>query len=108
MNSIQQSVIKHEIGLLNLATELGNVSRACKVMVFFHDTFYRHQATIETGGIEALIDANRRKPNLKNRVEEAMETAVTAFSLETLFTLSIQQRKRKTLPTPLTVSTFQG
>gem|GEM_PF-2265750 len=35
MNSIQQSVIKHEIGLLNLATELGNVSRACKVMVFF-------------------------------------------------------------------------
>jgi len=73
MNSIQQSVIKHEIGLLNLATELGNVSRACKVMVFFHDTFYRRQATIETGGIEALIDANRRKPNLKNRVEEAME-----------------------------------
>lgn len=32
MSSVPQSVIKHKVGLLNLATELGNVSRACKVM----------------------------------------------------------------------------
>lgn len=29
-----------------------------------------------------LIDANRRKPNPKNRAEEATEMAVTAFVLE--------------------------
>jgi len=34
MSSFQQNVIKHKIGLLNLAAELGNVSRACKVMGF--------------------------------------------------------------------------
>jgi hypothetical protein len=34
MRSFPQNVIKHKVGLLNLATELGNVSRACKVMVF--------------------------------------------------------------------------
>ena len=34
MSSVQQNVIKHKIGLLNLAAELGNVSRACKVMGF--------------------------------------------------------------------------
>ena len=82
MSSFQQNVIKHKIGLLNLATELGNISRACKVMGFSRDTFYRYQAAVETGGVEALIDANRRKPNIKNRVEEATEAAVTAFALE--------------------------
>ena len=82
MSSIQQNVIKHKVGLLNLAAELGNVSRACKVMGFSRDTFYRYQAAIETGGVDALIDANRRKPNHKNRIEEASESAVTAFALE--------------------------
>ena len=82
MSSVQQNVIKHKVGLLNLAAELGNVSRACKVMGFSRDTFYRYQAARETGGVEALIDANRRKPNPKNRIEEVAETAVTAFALE--------------------------
>ena len=82
MSSFQHNVIKHKIGLLNLAAELGNVSRACKVMGFSRDTFYRYQAAVETGGVDALIDANRRKPNIKNRVEEATEAAVTAFALE--------------------------
>ena len=82
MSSFHQNIIKHKIGLLNLAAELGNVSRACKVMGFSRDTFYRYQAAVEAGGVEALIDANRRKPNIKNRVEEATEAAVTAFALE--------------------------
>ena len=82
MSSVQQNVIKHKVGLLNLAAELGNVSRACKVMGFSRDTFYRYQAAVAEGGVDALIDANRRKPNPKNRVEEATETAVAAFALE--------------------------
>lgn len=72
----------NKISLLNLAAELGNVSRACKVMGFSRDTFYGYQAAVESGGVDALIDANRRKPNPKNRVEEAAETAVAAFALE--------------------------
>lgn len=43
MSSVPQNVIKHKVGLLNLAAELGNVSRACKVMGFSRDTFYRYQ-----------------------------------------------------------------
>ncbi|KXK37265.1 MAG: integrase catalytic subunit [Nitrosomonas europaea] len=82
MSSVHHKIIKHKIGLLNLAAELGNVSRACKVMGFSRDTFYRYQAAVETGGVEALIDANRRKPNIKNRVEEATEAAILAFALE--------------------------
>jgi transposase InsO family protein len=82
MSSVPQNVIKHKVGLLNLAAELGNVSRACKVMGFSRDTFYRYQSAMASGGVDALIDANRKKPNLRNRVEAATETAVAAFAIE--------------------------
>ena len=35
---------------------------------------------MKSGGIDVLIDANRRKPNPWNRVEEAIEMAVAASS----------------------------
>ena len=80
MSSVPQNVIKHKIGLLNLAAELGNVSRACKVMGFSRDTFYRYQSAMAAGGVDALIDTNRKKPNLRNRLEEATEAAVKCSS----------------------------
>jgi hypothetical protein len=82
MSSLNQNVIRHKIGLLNLATELGNVSKACKVMGLSRDTFYRYQNAVAEGGVEALFDSNRRKPNPKNRVEEATESAVLAYATE--------------------------
>lgn len=104
MSSFQQNVIKHKVGLLNLAAELGNVSRACKVMGFSRDTFYRYQNAVAEGGVEALLDANRRKPNPKNRVEEATEAAVTAFALEQpafgQFRVSNELRKRGIFVSP--------
>ncbi|TWC43782.1 hypothetical protein FBY04_1586 [Pseudomonas sp. SJZ080] len=30
MNVVNQPIVKHKLGLLNLAEELGNVSQACK------------------------------------------------------------------------------
>jgi len=38
MNLVNQSVIKHKMGLLNLAEELQNISQACRVMSVSHDT----------------------------------------------------------------------
>ena len=75
-------IIQNKIGLLRLAEELGNVSRACKVMGVSRDTFYRYQELVEEGGIENLIEKTRRKPNLKNRIDEVSEEAVVAFALE--------------------------
>ncbi|REL24206.1 helix-turn-helix domain-containing protein, partial [Thalassotalea euphylliae] len=75
-------IIKHKAGLLNLAEELGNVSRACKVMGVSRDTFYRYQELAEDGGIDALIDKSRRKPNIKNRVDEKTEKAVMDYAIE--------------------------
>ncbi len=77
-----ERIVKHKIGLLNLAEELSNVSRACKIMGLSRDTFYRYKATVGNGGIDALIDKNRSKPNTKNRVEEMTEVAVIAYAVE--------------------------
>ena len=59
-----------------MAKELGNVSKACQVMGYSRDTFYRYKSAVEEGGVEALFERTRRKPNLANRVDEATEQAV--------------------------------
>lgn len=82
MINSNEKIIKHKVGLLNLAEELGNVSQACKVMGLSRDTFYRYKSAVEDGGVEALLDQNRRKPNLKNRVEPAIEQIVLEYALE--------------------------
>ena len=75
-------IIKHKAGLLNLAEELGNVSKACKVMGVSRDTFYRYQELVADGGIDNLIDKSRRKPNTKNRVDDVTEKAVIEYAIE--------------------------
>ena len=82
MYECTQKIIRNKVGLLNLAEELGNVSKACKVMGLSRDTFYRYKAAVEDGGVDALIDKNRRQPNLKNRVDEVTEKAVLEFALD--------------------------
>lgn len=82
MATFNQNAIKHKLGLLNLAAELGNVSKACRMMGFSRDTFYRYQKAKDEGGVEALFDASRKKPNLKNRVDEATEQAVVDFAYD--------------------------
>jgi len=77
-----EKIIKHKLGLLNLADELGNVSRACSVMGMSRDTFYRYKNAVEEGGIDALIEKNRRKPNIQNRVDARIEEAVVNFAID--------------------------
>lgn len=75
-------ITKHKVGLLNLAEELQNVSRACKVMGVSRDTFYRYQELVESGDVYALINKSRRVPNLKNRVDDHIEQAVLDFAIQ--------------------------
>lgn len=82
MSVVNQSIIKHKMGLLNLAQELDNVSQACRLMGVSRDTFYRVKEAKETGGMEALLHKDRRKANLKNRVDETIERAVLEFAFE--------------------------
>ncbi|RUS65986.1 hypothetical protein CUZ56_02342 [Saezia sanguinis] len=75
-------IIKHKVGLLNLAEELHNVSRACKVMGVSRDTFYRYKELADQGGVDSLINRSKRVPNLKNRVDDQTEQAVVTYAID--------------------------
>ena len=75
-------VIRNKLGLLNLAQELKNVSQACKMLGYSRDTFYRYRDLVDEGGEIALHDKSRRKPNLKNRIDNAIETSVVQMAFD--------------------------
>ncbi len=82
MGNIANKVLKPKLGLLELAKQLGNVSKACKVMGYSRDTFYRYQEMYENGGELALQEISRKKANPKNRVPEHIEQAVITIATQ--------------------------
>jgi transposase InsO family protein len=81
--TIEKKVARRKLSLLQLATELGNVSRACQVMGYSRQQFYEIRRNFQTYGADGLLD---RLPGAKgphpNRVSEAVEQAILAHSLE--------------------------
>ncbi len=72
--------IERKLELLKLAEQLGSVSAACRSLGVSRDTFYRARQAFAGGGLEALKNISRKKPNLKNRVSPEIERAVIELS----------------------------
>ncbi len=78
-----QKVARRKLSLLDLAQDLGNVSKACKVMGYSRQQFYEIRRNYQTYGAEGLID---RLPGAKgphpNRVAKEVEEAVLAHAMD--------------------------
>jgi transposase InsO family protein len=79
----QDKIARRKLSLLELASELKNVSKACKLTGYSRQQFYEIRRNFQTYGSQGLLD---RLPGTKtahpNRVEEAVEKAILEHSLE--------------------------
>ncbi len=79
----QDKVTRRKLSLLELASDLKNVSKACKLTGYSRQQFYEIRRNFQLYGSQGLID---RLPGPKgphpNRVEEAVEKAILEHSLE--------------------------
>lgn len=78
-----EKVARRKLSLLELAQDLQNVSKACKVMGYSRQQFYEIRRNYQTFGSEGLLD---KLPGAKgphpNRVSEEIEKAILDHSLD--------------------------
>ncbi|MHC5040144.1 MAG: IS481 family transposase [Planctomycetota bacterium] len=78
----QSKLAMAKMNLLNLAEFLKNVSEACRINGVSRQHFYDIKKAYEEGGLEALKEKTRRKPNLKNRIAPEIEKEVVTIAVE--------------------------
>lgn len=79
----EKKIARRKLSLLELAGELGNVSKACQVMGYSRQQFYEIRRNFQTFGAEGLLDRlpGARAPH-PNRVPEEIEAAILDYCLE--------------------------
>jgi len=79
----KEKVARRKLSLLELASELSNVSKACRVMGYSRQQFYEIRRNFQVYGAEGLLD---RLPGCKNphpnRLAQEVERAILDYSLE--------------------------
>lgn len=84
MTTVQaEKIARRKLSSLPLAQELGNVSKACKLVGYSRQQFYEIRRNFQTFGAEGLVDcvAGPRAPH-PNRVSAEVEDAILGYALE--------------------------
>ena len=79
----KDKIARRKLSLLELATDMDNVSKACKLMGYSRQQFYEIRRNFQTFGAEGLID---RLPGVRgphpNRVSAEIEQAILGHALQ--------------------------
>lgn len=78
-----EKIARRKLSLLELAKDLGNVSKACKIVGYSREQFYQIRRNFQTFGAEGLVDrvSGPKNPH-PNRLDEAVEQAILDYCLE--------------------------
>ena len=84
MTTVQaKKIARRKLSLLQLAQELGNVSKACRILGYSRQHFYEIRRNFQVHGAEGLLG---RLPGAKgphpNRVAPPVEKAILAHALK--------------------------
>lgn len=81
--TIAQKAARRKLNLLELASDMENVSKACKLMGYSRQQFYEIRRNYQTFGSDGLLDRARGPKNPHpNRVSEELEKAILDYCLE--------------------------
>ncbi len=80
---LSQKAARRKMSMLELAEELGNVSKACKIMGYSRQQFYEIRRNFQTYGSQGLLDQlpGPRNPH-PNRVSDEIEKEILSYSLD--------------------------
>ena len=79
---VEDDTVRSKLALLQLADELSSVTKACDIMGYSRDSYYRFKKLYDSGGELALRNLDRRKPMLKNRTSPEVEKEVVEIALD--------------------------
>ncbi|GHT52760.1 hypothetical protein FACS1894106_2180 [Spirochaetia bacterium] len=75
--TIAEKAARRKLSLLELANELDNVSKACKIMGYSREQFYEIRRNYQSFGAEGLLDKVRGPKNPHpNRVSEELKKSI--------------------------------
>jgi len=96
--TIAQKAARRKLNLLELAADMDNVSKACKLMGYSRQQFYEIRRNFQTFGSEGLLEKARGPKNPHpNRISEEIEKAILDYCLDAPMHGSLKVSQQLTL-----------
>ncbi|MBY5921525.1 helix-turn-helix domain-containing protein [Ferrimonas balearica] len=80
--SKKDAEIRSKLALLQLVEELGSVSKACEIMGYSRDSYYRFKKQFDEAGPQGLKNLSKKRSVMKNRLAPEVEAQVIEIALD--------------------------